>query len=369
MCLGKKIIYFGGFSKEDNPSPSIWVAKHIFVESLKNNYNSKYICYFQDGNKYGRLQKLFGLIEEDENVQRMGVFRILFYLIRFRPDIIHLVTLEAYYIPFLLLKKLFGYRIYYTVHGIAAYELKHFVAQTVYQKHRLQLTEHLILKHADMLFVFSRLTERFLRIYKKYKGRTAIINNGLENRNYINQIKNLNEKNIIELVSVGSFERREKGYAVLLEALSDLNYKFILHLCCSKYEMPDAKSLPDNVELFLHPPMTNKKLREFISEKDIYIASSIYENFGLGLLEALNTGIPFICSSRMGLGERFGEGLKENVYSAKRTDLLTGKIKQVINSSTSELEAKSMESIQFSMQYIWDKVFIKYINCYEIDYE
>jgi hypothetical protein len=55
-----KVMFFGNYEKGEVLLAPTIVAKAIFNNFSKLNHSAIYICYFQDGSKYSRFQKLFG---------------------------------------------------------------------------------------------------------------------------------------------------------------------------------------------------------------------------------------------------------------------------------------------------------------------
>src|ERR1035437_1813763 len=93
-----KVIFIGNYEKEGAVSAPTIVANALFHNFAKLNHHSIYICYFQDGSKYSRFQKLFGKELVEENVYRCGVFPLIWIVLKYKPDIIHLSTLEMFYV-------------------------------------------------------------------------------------------------------------------------------------------------------------------------------------------------------------------------------------------------------------------------------
>src|ERR1039457_3039351 len=100
-----KIMFLGSYEKGEGLSAPTIVAKSMF-NKISKNHAAVYLCYFQDGSKYNRFQKLFGKELVEDNVYRCGIFRLFGLVLKFKPDIIHLSTLEMFYIVLFPLKVL-----------------------------------------------------------------------------------------------------------------------------------------------------------------------------------------------------------------------------------------------------------------------
>jgi glycosyltransferase involved in cell wall biosynthesis len=352
-----KIMYFGNYGREGVlPAPTI-VAKSIFNKFLKFNHSAVYVCYFQDGSKYNRFQKLFGKELVEENVYRCGIFRLFGLVLKYKPDIIHLATLEMFYTILFILKPLIKAKFIYTVHGLASYEYKYAVKKSRLLKLRIVLNEWIVLHQADYILTLSERISRFIKYYFKINDKHIFsFRNGIVSYPEIKKIYT-DQTTVLKIISVGSIDREEKGYTFLLESLSLLQIPIELTIISSVNDGNKFfNKLPEHINLKIKGPFDNRKLRQEMANNDIYIASSRYETFSISLLESMNAGLLFITTDRIGLTDYFPKNLFPNIISYGNKIQLVKKILELIELPLIKKNELGKKAYQFSIEFEWDKV-------------
>jgi glycosyltransferase involved in cell wall biosynthesis len=360
-----KVMFLGNYEKGEVLLAPTIVAKAIFSKLSKLNNSAIYICYFQDGSKYNRFQKLFGKELVEENVYRCGIFRLFGLVLKFKPDIIHLSTLEMFYTVLFPLKFLIKAKFIYTVHGLASYEFKHYVKISWYLKIRTIFNEWAVLHQVDYIFALSKRTSRFISLYFNInKKKILLFRNGICSipgigKNYSEQIKS------VKIISVGNINRKEKGYSFLVESLSLLQFPVELTIISSeKGGNKIFNNLPGHINLKIKGSLDNKSLREEMVKNDLYIASSRYETFSLCLLESMNAGLLFISTDRVGLTDYFPPDFCPYIISYGNKTQLVKKIMEIIQLPLSEKNELSSRINQFSLGFEWDKIIRELENKY-----
>jgi glycosyltransferase involved in cell wall biosynthesis len=360
-----KVIFVGNYEKEgDLLAPTI-VAKSEFNKFSKLNHSSIYICYYQDGSKYSRFQKLFGKELVEDNVYRCGIFPFIGLVLKYKADIIHLSTLEMFYVVLFPLKYLIKAKFIYTLHGLASYEYKYFVTKSRFLKLRAILNEWVVLCGTDYVFTLSERISRFISYYFKIKkDRILLFKNGIIS--YPDIIKTYSEQiNTVKIISVGSINRGEKGYQYLIESLSKLKYPIELTLISANNNGNKVfQDLPKNINLNIKGPLDNKDLRKEMTKNDFYIASAKYETFSISLLESMNAGLLFIASDRVGLADYFPQKFKQYIVNYGNKDQLVNKLTELIELPIAEKNKISSEINKFSLSFEWDKVIAELENKY-----
>jgi len=360
-----KVMFFGNYEKGGVLLAPTIVAKSIFNKFSKLNHSAIYVCYFQDGSKYNRFQKLFGKELVEDNVYRCGIFRLFGLVLKFKPEIIHFVTLEMFYIVLLPLRFLIKAKFVYTVHGLASHELKHYTRISLHLKIRTLLNEWLVLHQADYIFALSKRNSRFISLYFNInKKKILLFKNGICSipgivKNYSEQLKS------IKIISVGNINREEKGYSFLLESISLLQFPVELTIISSeKGGNKIFNNLPGFINLKIKGPLDNKSLRKEMLHNDIYIASSRYEPFCISLLEGMNVGLLFISTDRVGLTDYFPPNFSQYIIRYGDKIHLVNKITELIELSLSKKNELSNQINKFSLEFEWDKVVAELENKY-----
>jgi glycosyltransferase involved in cell wall biosynthesis len=360
-----KILFLGNYERGGVlPAPTI-VAKSIFHKISKLNHSSIYVCYFQDGSKYSRFQKLFGKELVEDNVYRCGIFRLFGLVLKYKPDIIHLSTLEMFYIVLFPLKQLIKAKIIYTVHGLASYEYKYSVNKSKLWKLRLIFNEWIILHQANYILTLSERISRFIKFYFKINGnRILLFRNGIET--YPEIVKKYSEQNTpLKIIAVGNIDREEKGYSFLLESLSLFQFPVELTIISSVNTGDKIfNNLPSHIHFNLKGTLDNKKLREEMIKNDVYIASGRYETFSISLLESMNAGMLFITTDRVGLTDYFPKDLEQNIISFGNKTQFVKKLKELMELPIKQKNEMGNRARRFSLGFEWDKVIEELENKY-----
>jgi len=360
-----KVMFLGSYEKGEVLLAPTIVAKAIFNKFSKLNHSTIYICYFQDGSKYSRFQKLFGKELVEDNVYRCGIFRLFGLVLKFKPDIIHLSTLEMFYIVLFPLRIFIKTKFIYTVHGLASYEFKHYIKKPWFLKIRAILNEWIVLHQVDYIFTLSERISRFISFYFKIKkSRILLFKNGIDL--YPEIVKNYSETiKTVKIICVGNIDREEKGYGFLLESLSLLHIPIELTIISSVNGGNKIfNNLPGHVNLKLKGYLDNKSLRQEMLNNDIYIASSKYETFSMSLLESMNAGLLFISTDRVGLTDYFPPNFSPYIISYGNKIQLAKKIMELMELPLAEKKELSNRINKFSLGFEWDNVITELGNKY-----
>ena len=358
-----KVLFVGAFDESEITLAPIKVGRELFRNLANKQVEVVFLCYFDDGSKYSRIQKLFGFEKVNKRVFRSGIFPFLFFVIKYKQDIIQIVTPAAYYLPIFLLKNILKFKITYLSHSIISYSLKNFLKIGCYQKLRLRTIERLVLKYSDSLQILSKVEARFLIKYLKVKNeKIRIVDNGI-NPSRIKK-KYIVNSDIIKIIFIGSLNRKEKSFDFLLAALTKINKKVLLNVHSYYKQESENLWIPPNVQLNLGNPLNEIELRREFCNNDLFVIPSRRDTFPLSLLEAMDTGILFISSDRVGLTERFPESFNKFTVPFGNEEKLKDKILELHYVDYLEKNKLSEEIRKFAAGYTWDKVSNEYVQLY-----
>ncbi len=97
----------------------------------------------------------------------------------------------------------------------------------------------------------------------------------------------------------------------------------------------------------------------------IYLSvPSVYDSFNISLLEAMNTGIIILASSRVGLAERFGEELSSLIFKYNSENSLLDRINYVFEMNDETKVYLSSKIREFSNNYSWSTIANEYLQIY-----
>ena len=358
------IYFIGGYFDSDSRSAPLLVASGLFKAIKGKSAQFKYLTYFTDGRKYTKFQKLFGRQILDSDSLRLGLFPMILHVVKNKPEVLYLVNMEFFYLPLLLLKFLVGYKIYYTSHGIAAYENHYFRKFPLKLRVQNCIIEFLIFKISDKIICLSEKTRRLISVcYKLDPGKIKILSNGIISEKAPDFKPVSFNASVLKLASIGTVTRKEKGIGFLISSLSMADYKVELNVYGENTDLLRT-DIYNNLKVNSYPFVQKKQLLSNLAGNDILIVPSSYDTFNLGLLEAMNVGMLFICSDRVGLTERFDSELMKFVYKHYSTADLLDKIIMILKLSPEKKKYYSNKNYLFSLGFTWDKISSQYLELF-----
>lgn len=342
----------------------IKVGKELFNAFIRRGLNVVYLPYFQDGNIYSRFQKLFGFEKITDRVYRTGIFPLLAFVIKFRPQVIHVITPALYYMVLFPLRVFIRFKIIVTLHAINRYVLPHFSNIKGYQKFRFLLIDLLLIKYSNSVFVYSKRDKRYISMYYKIKSdKIRVVNNAFNKVNV--RKENFSYNSPLKVAFVGQINRKEKAFDLLINALSILNLPVKLSVFSHDEQVETRDYNSKNIDLQIHDPFSEQDFRKELVNNDIFILPSKYDSFSISLLEAMSTGIIFIASSRVGLTERFNPKLISLVFQTSNTIDLIDRIHFYLKMDKVQKLSLSSEIINFTKNYSWDIIAYSYKKYYK----
>jgi len=356
-----KVIFVGDYQTNDILAAPTKVAKELFNHFSLINPEIFYYSYFQEGAKYSRYKKIFGKNKLDNNVYRLGLFPFVINILKQKPDIVFALTPAVYYLPILIIRKIVQFKFVYYVHSVNKCVLNNYTDLTRFQKFRFLFIEKISVKYSDLIFTLSNKELELLKQnYPKTKQNINVVNNGI---NYYNiKKKSYRVDQVLNIICVGNFQRREKAYDILLGALNDLKFSVNLTICSHTKQNDSTIKISKNINLIYYT-FNEVQLRKKISQNDLFIISSSYEPFSIALLEAMSTGIPFISTDQVGLTERFVDGVLQNqVIPFNNSPTLMKKILDFLNMTENQKEQIGEKGIEFAKNYTWDLVALQTFN-------
>ncbi len=358
-----KILFVGNLELEGIISAPSKVANEIFSRTLRKYKSVYFFTYFQDGNKYSKFQKLFGKQILDNNIIQLGLFPLLLNVLKFRPDILQITSLSVYYLIIFPLLKLFGTKVFYLVHSVNKYTMDRYIVFERILRMKILFSEKISLFFSSKILVLSQKEkEHLLFQYAINPQKIVIIDNGIKSLNIKKSYSFNNE--IIKIITVGSFDRKEKGFEYLLKFLEQIELKIELTICYYKKHKKKVFSNNPNLKLVWKEPLNENDLREEFIKSDFFVSLAEYEPFSIALLEAMNSGLLFITTDRVGLTERFNEITKKYVVPFGKWEYAKDLLNELVNLSIEKKQELSLKIVKFSDIFNWDNVIENYFKLY-----
>lgn len=360
-----KILYIGRYNLSEELTGPEKVAKRIFEQSSQEN-ETVFLEYFFDGSLYGTWQKLFGyeVIKSEDRIKvyRLGLCRILSFIIKFKPQIIHLITFERFSVIAYLYKLFSKVKIVYSVHGIAVYENENFKKISSSLKKKDSSCEKMFINRSDKLLFLS---EYQLSIGRKYyklnENKIEFINNGIDKEFHVENNSD-RKTDVPSLVFIGDNERIDKDFNFLYRSLDRIAQKCNLYII-GNFNTSICKNEIEKVTIIPVERMSKNILIKFLSDKDIFISSSFYDTFSIATAECMALGLAPIVTNTTGISKLIKSG--ENGFVVKHGDEtdLAGKINVLLENRElrSEVSQRAMEIYELLN---WMNVFSAYTKIY-----
>ncbi|NQT49929.1 glycosyltransferase family 4 protein [Candidatus Kuenenbacteria bacterium] len=338
-----------------------WYSYHLIEELKKIDKENHYFLY-TDKPLQGNLANCPDNFEERVLkwwLPRFWTLGRLSWEMKFGKRIPDVLFVPAHTIPLLNPKK-----VVVTVHDIG---FEHFPklyhwADKLYHR----FTIRFIKKHADQIITVSNYSkEDICQFYKIAEDKVKVILNGFNNKQY-KPIENL-EKKIDQpyMLFIGRLEEK-KNTARLVEAFGkfkqknpDDKHKLVLigkkgfgfekvEENINKYNLQNQVVFPGWVE--------DKELPIWLNGADLFIFPSLFEGFGIPVLEAMATGCPVICSKTTSLPEVAGEAAL--MFNPENVDEIVSRIEQVLLNPEVQ-ESLKIKGFSHVKNFSWEKCAIE----------
>lgn len=299
----KQYISFTNFNEDKS-------FNYVFAAIGKGGYAE------QDLRKKGFEVKIF-----DQNPSIIRLFNIWLLYKWFRkikPDIVHTAVAEANF------------------HGIVAAKLagvKTIIAEEVGIPNHSRTARRVfknLYKLANAVVCVSQAVKDFLVLIGEIPAEKGVIV-----YNPVSRSKSINRKPqpYFTIVSVGRLES-VKNQQLLVQTLPKLNDSSIRLILVG--DGGDRKFLDDQIQKlklqdrvlitgFVSDP------EKFLVKAHLFVLPSLSEGFGIAVVEAMQLGIPCLCSQVGGIPEFIEEGKTGWLFSPKNEDEFCQKLKSIIN--------------------------------------
>ena len=198
-------------------------------------------------------------------------------------------------------------------------------------------------------------------------GSLKYLNNAIDYEAFCSPVKAINNKKIIRLVNVGSFQKK-KNQLFLVEVLKKLLERGIICELTFLGAGTEMKRVENRAEelgvkdhIIFKGNVTN--VHSVLAESDIYVHSAYYEPFGLVLLEAMAAGLPVVCLNGGGNADIIENGVNGWMIDPLDAEKFTKKIKSLIENKDDyiKIAERGQETAkEYGIQIYCDKLIAIY---------
>lgn len=361
----------------DDNAPGIGnYAKNLIKQLLLLDHNNKYfLIHYKHGAFYDELEnKIKNIIIPLRGLPLYKEYRKIilmpYILKKYHFDLVHELTQIG---PFFLPTK---FKKIVTIHDLTALKLPEKHKKIDYYRHKLGLP--IILRKVDKIITDSYSTQNDLLEYfssLKLEKKIKTIHLGV-NENYFNKISEAEKETTLKkynlqkpyIIYIGTIEPR-KNINGLLEIICKLKQKSCQYklVIVGKFGWKYSSILEKIKKLNLK----NKVIfTGFISEQDkinllqaaeLMIYPSLYEGFGLPVLEAMACGCPVITSNNSSLKEISFNN--EMLFDPFNTDEIYLKTKRIITDQSYRNYFIS-RGFEHAKKFSWQKTAQETLNVY-----
>jgi len=194
--------------------------------------------------------------------------------------------------------------------------------------------------------------ELFHRQFPKEKTNNILTSYNLQSTNYLLYVGAIQPRKNLETL-IKAFELYKKGLRIKNYELRDLK----LVLAGGKAWMWESttekiKKSPFKKDIILTGKTSFENLAVLYKNAGIFIFPSLYEGFGIPILEAFASGVPVICARNSSLSEVGGKAVE--YFKGSDTEELCGKIEKVLSDKElrNSMVAKGKKQIE---KFSWEK--------------
>ena len=169
--------------------------------------------------------------------------------------------------------------------------------------------------------------------------------------------KNLNQLKEIRIVAVGNI-KKQKNYIYLVKAFQYLkNYRISLDIYGIEDE--DFNNLNEEIDRYKLPIVfkgSSANINEVLPNYDIYVMPSLYEGFGIAVVEAMASGLPLLLSDLPVFHEvTFNNAL---FFDVKDTMSFVELIKDIFEEKY-DLNQLSLKGVEIANQNYTKEIYLK----------
>ncbi len=324
--------------------------------------------YFFDGNRFSYLKKLFGseIVTEvnKSEVKRFGVVSLFFFLFKYKPTLIHVITYERFALVCYLYKFFSNAKVVYNVHGIVSYENDVLKNSGLIYSVKDRICEKIFLKYSDKLIFLSENSVKHAGgICRIDRNKISLIPNGTDEIFYKNSLDKVwNKSSPLKIVFAGDESRTEKGFDFLIDSLNKIEFRIELFLIGSFSKFNSGKNV--NIKFNIIERMETDKFAGFLRDKDVFVSASSYEQFSITAAEAMTAGLVPVVTEETGMSSYIKHHINGFIFGFGNKEALI-EILGLLNSDRNLMQTVSLRSTEIFKELSWPNIFLKYKNLYE----
>jgi glycosyltransferase involved in cell wall biosynthesis len=272
-------------------------------------------------------------------------------------DIFHPTYYSPYFLKYLKTKP----------YVLTVYDMIHELFPDMFKGHRISIQKKNVIDCATKIIAISENTRTdIIRFYDIDPSKIEVIPLATSLHMRIpDSSLNLPQKYILFVGNRGSY----KNFNFFINAISSLLYeeKDLFMICAGGDGFSDAElSLLDNLKIrrkVLHVPInTDRMLSQLYKKATLFVFPSLYEGFGIPVLEAFSCGCPVAASNCSSLPEVGGDAV--NYFDPYNSDSIKNVVEDFVDNKALQ-DSLRIRGYQRLKLFSWEKTALKTKKVYD----
>lgn len=232
-------------------------------------------------------------------------------------------------------------------------------------KRGLLYVEKMTYKNADKIICVSEDTKRILcEKYHIPNTKLVYIPNGIHICSPFTPVNRQSN----DILYVGRIDKR-KGVSFLISAMKEVNTKdpnIRLHVVGEGKDLAKIvrQVKRDKSNIILHGHLPDEKLNQIYSRVSLQVVPSMFEGFGITVLEAMSKKIPVIATNVDGIRTIIKDGYNGILVNFGDIDDLATQILDLVQ-DTSKSRFITTNAYALLKEYLWENIYFRTIDVYE----
>jgi len=282
------------------------------------------------------------------------------YFKEHNPDIIHTHLGHADFLGLFSAKNI-KCKLFCTMHNI--YFKKNFIDFIIFAVYRF-----ILLKNVNVISISKSVESHVVNRLKVSKKRSYLLSNAIPNGPFVLEKKSSDE---INLLFVGRLTK-QKSVVTLIKAIKELKkknlkkrFKLIIigdgNMKESLMKLSEDLGVRKNIQFMGE----QKDINEYYLKADIFVLPSIWEGFGIVILEAFSAKVAVIASNIEGPAEIIKNKINGLLFEPEDYVQLSEKLMELINNKKLRIKIANNGHKSFTKKYHIDSYVKKLIKLYE----
>lgn len=209
------------------------------------------------------------------------------------------------------------------------------------------------LQLADVVFVASSYTRKTLEVAPAFKGSVVVIPYGAPERAASAPVVAKAASPVLRVLFVGSLGQR-KGLSYLFDACRQLKGAVSLTVIGQKPLEPCAALDRELKDVRWIPSCAHQQVLAEMAAHDVFVFPSLFEGFGLVLLEAMAMGLPVITTSHTAGPDILRDGVDGFIVPIRDSQAIASRLHQ-LHQDPALLASMSAHSRERAREFTWRK--------------